>query len=164
MAGFMHDFQEFINKGDIMDLAVGIIIGSAFTSIVASLVKDIFMPVIGMLTGGLDFAGLSITVGSATLTYGNFINAVVQFLFVALIVFLLVRTMANARLRVDAARGVTLAKAPHCPYCMEEVKPGATRCSHCGAEFDSPAEATVEAVAAPTTAFDNVVKKATAKH
>ena len=89
----MKEFKEFISRGNVMDMAVGIIIGGAFTAIVSSLVADIITPIIGMLMGGVDFSALAVTVGSATLTYGNFIQAVINFLLVAWVLFMIVKAM-----------------------------------------------------------------------
>ena len=89
----MKEFKEFISRGNVMDMAVGIIIGGAFTAIVSSLVADIITPIIGMLMGGVDFSSLAVTVGSATLTYGNFIQAVINFLLVAWVLFMIVKAM-----------------------------------------------------------------------
>jgi large conductance mechanosensitive channel len=91
----LKEFRDFINRGNVIDLAVAVIIGAAFTAIVNSLVDDLIMPLIGMLLGGIDFTSLSITVGSATLNYGNFIQAVINFLLIAFVVFLIVRTINN---------------------------------------------------------------------
>ncbi len=85
------DFKKFISRGDVVDMAVGIIIGAAFGKIVTSLVDDILMPVIGMIIGGVDFTDLSIKVGSATLKYGMFIQSIVDFLIVAFCIFLVVK-------------------------------------------------------------------------
>ena len=85
------EFQKFIAKGNVLDLAVGVIIGGAFGAIVGSLVNDIIMPLIGLILGGIDFSGLSFTVGSATVTYGNFIQAVVNFLIIAFVIFQIVQ-------------------------------------------------------------------------
>jgi large conductance mechanosensitive channel len=107
--GWLGDFQAFIMRGNVVDLAVGIIIGAAFTSIVQSLVKDIFNPVIGLLTGGVDFSDLFFVIkgphaptlaaakalGAVTINYGLFINAVIQFVIVAFVVFWLVRAMSR---------------------------------------------------------------------
>jgi large conductance mechanosensitive channel len=107
--GWIGDFQAFIMRGNVVDLAVGIIIGAAFTSIVQSLVKDVFNPVIGLLTGGVDFSDLFVTIkgphaaslaaakaaGAVTINYGLFLNAVIQFLIVAFVVFWLVRAMSR---------------------------------------------------------------------
>ncbi len=87
----LKEFKDFIAKGNVMDMAVGIIIGAAFTAIVTSLVADIINPIIGVFMGGVDFAGLSATVGEAVFTYGNFIMAIINFLVIAFVVFMLVR-------------------------------------------------------------------------
>lgn len=89
----MKEFKEFISRGNVMDMAVGIIIGGAFTAIVSSLVADIITPIIGMLLGGVNFSELAVTVGSASLTYGNFIQAIINFLLVAWVLFMIVKSM-----------------------------------------------------------------------
>lgn len=89
------EFKEFISKGNVVDMAVGVIIGSAFGKIVTSLVEKILMPIIGVLLGGLDFSDLSITVGSAKIGYGSFIQSVVDFLIVAFCLFLIVKAMSK---------------------------------------------------------------------
>ncbi len=89
----MKEFKEFISRGNVMDMAVGIIIGGAFTAIVGSLVADIITPIIGMLLGGVNFSELAVTVGSAQLTYGNFIQAIINFLLVAWVLFMIVKAM-----------------------------------------------------------------------
>ena len=89
----MKEFKEFISRGNVMDMAVGIIIGGAFTAIVGSLVADIITPIIGMLMGGINFGELAVTVGSAQLTYGNFIQAIINFLLVAWVLFMIVKAM-----------------------------------------------------------------------
>jgi len=89
----MKEFKEFISRGNVMDMAVGIIIGGAFTAIVGSLVADIITPIIGMVMGGVDFSSLAVTVGSASITYGNFIQAIINFLIVAWVVFMIVKAM-----------------------------------------------------------------------
>ena len=87
------EFKDFIAKGNVMDLAVGIIIGAAFTAIVTSLVEDLINPLIGLFVGGLDFSGLSFGVGDAQFMYGNFITAAINFLIIAWVVFLLVKAV-----------------------------------------------------------------------
>ncbi len=99
----LNEFKDFINKGNVMDMAVGIIIGAAFTAIVGSLVADLINPIIGIFMGGIDFGGLSATVGSAELTYGNFIMAVINFLVIAFVVFMLVRTLNKMKKAEEAA-------------------------------------------------------------
>ena len=89
----MKEFKEFISRGNVMDMAVGIIIGGAFTAIVGSLVADIIGPIIGMILGGVNFSELAVQVGEATLTYGNFIQAIINFLIIAWVVFMIVKSM-----------------------------------------------------------------------
>lgn len=91
--GWIQEFRDFVNRGSVVDLAVGIVIGAAFTAIVNSLVNDMIMPMIGILTGGVDFSGLSITVGDAAVNYGNFIQAIINFLIIAFAVFWLVKAV-----------------------------------------------------------------------
>ena len=87
------EFGDFLKRGNVMDLAVGVIIGAAFGKIVTSLVDDILMPVIGSLIGGIDFSGLSVKIGEATIKYGSFINNVIDFLIVALCIFFMVKAI-----------------------------------------------------------------------
>lgn len=89
----LNEFKAFIAKGNVMDMAVGIILGAAFTAIVTSLVDDLINPLLGLLIGGIDFGGLKIMVGEAAFAYGNFINAVIKFLLVAWVVFWLVKVV-----------------------------------------------------------------------
>lgn len=108
--GFWAEFKKFISRGNVIDLAVGVIIGGAFTAIVNSLVNDIVMPVIGILFGGIDFTGLryvvtpaSDDVPEAAIYYGNFLQSVVNFLLVALVVFLMVKAINGFRRKKEAA-------------------------------------------------------------
>ena len=87
------EFKEFINKGNVMDMAVGVIIGAAFGAIITSLVNDIIMPLVGIITGGVNVSGLSVKVGDAVLTYGNFIQAIINFLIIALAIFFMVKAV-----------------------------------------------------------------------
>jgi large conductance mechanosensitive channel len=91
------EFRDFINRGNVIDLAVAVIIGAAFSGIVTSLVNDIVTPFLGVITGGVNFSGLAITVGEAVIGYGNFLQAVINFLLIAFVVFLLVRMVNNLR-------------------------------------------------------------------
>jgi large conductance mechanosensitive channel len=102
----LNEFKAFIAKGNVMDLAVGIILGAAFTAIVTSLVDDLINPIIGLIIGGIDFGGLAVKVGEASFNYGNFINAVIKFLIVAWVVFLLVKgvnRMKDGMMKKEAA-------------------------------------------------------------
>ncbi|MEM9551245.1 MAG: large-conductance mechanosensitive channel protein MscL [Pseudomonadota bacterium] len=87
----INEFKDFIARGNVMDMAVGIIMGAAFTAIVTSLVDDLVNPLIGLVIGGVDFSGMSVGVGDAQFLYGNFINAVIKFIIIAWVVFLLVK-------------------------------------------------------------------------
>ena len=93
MKKFLEEFKTFALRGNVMDLAVGVIIGGAFGAITTSLIDDLLMPLLGMIVGGIDFGGLAVTVGGATLAYGNFIAAVLNFLLIALVVFWLVKAV-----------------------------------------------------------------------
>ena len=104
----LKEFKEFINRGSVMDLAVGIIIGGAFTAIVNSLVNDVVMPVISMIIGGFDFSALKLIIPAyiegiepATINYGNFIQAVINFLLIAFVIFILIRTLNKMRERAE---------------------------------------------------------------
>jgi large conductance mechanosensitive channel len=100
----LKEFRDFINRGNVIDLAVAVVIGGAFTAIVNSLVKDIITPILGVLMGGIDFTGLSITVGQAVITYGNFIQAIINFLIVAWVVFLVVRSINQLQRRFERTK------------------------------------------------------------
>lgn len=93
----LKEFQEFISRGNVMDLAVGIIIGAAFTAIVSALVDNIITPILGIFLGGVDFSGLAITIGEANITYGVFIQSVIDFLIISFVIFLLIRTINQIR-------------------------------------------------------------------
>jgi len=99
----LNEFKDFIAKGNVMDMAVGIIIGAAFTAIVGSLVADMINPLIGLFMGGVDFSGLSASVGEAEFTYGNFIMAIINFLIIAFVVFMLVRSVNKMKKEEEAA-------------------------------------------------------------
>jgi large conductance mechanosensitive channel len=109
------EFREFIMRGNVLDLAVAVIIGAAFGAIITSLVNDIIMPLIGILMGGIDFSGLAVQVGSATITYGNFIQAIINFLIIALALFLVIKG-ANSVMRKKAE-----APVPPAPTAEEKL-------------------------------------------
>ncbi|MDO5119094.1 MAG: large conductance mechanosensitive channel protein MscL [Coriobacteriales bacterium] len=139
MSKYMDEFKEFIAKGNVMDMAVGVIIGGAFTSIVTSLTDDVINPLITTLTGGgTDMAGSLVVAG---MDFGAFLSAVINFLIVAFIVFNLVKAVnAFQKTIIPAAPAEEPAPAPTCPHCLEEVKEGATRCPHCGGEIPGGAK------------------------
>jgi large conductance mechanosensitive channel len=127
----LKDFKAFIMRGNVMDLAMAVIIGGAFGKIVSSLVSDIIMPLIGLIIGGIDFTGLAFTVGGAKVTYGNFIQNVVDFLIIALIIFLMVRAISSLQKPAPAAEPTT----KECPHCYSTISIKATRCPNCTSEL-----------------------------
>lgn len=143
MKKFLGEFKEFINRGNVMDLAVAVIIGGAFTAIVTALTTNIINPFISFIAGGTlgELSGL--VVPGTEIDFGAFISAVINFLIVALIVFLLVKAVNKAQEAADKLAGKEKEeekKPPVCPFCLEEVKEGATRCPHCAGAFDEPAK------------------------
>ena len=166
MTKFFQEFREFAVKGNVVDMAVGIIIGGAFTLIVQSLVADVMNPLIGLLVGGVDFSNLFLVLrqgavagpyatlgdaqaaGAVTLNVGLFINAVVSFTIVAFVVFLLVRTI-NRLKREEAVAPASPTEQP-CPYCLMVVPIKATRCGHCTATLPS-ADASADPLASQLT-------------
>ena len=139
------EFQEFINRGNVMDMAIGVIIGGAFTAIVTSLTEDVINPLIKLIAGGNvgEIGGL--VVPGTEIDFGKFLGAVINFLIVAAIVFAVVKAFNEAQRlalsRVHTEEQSPAAPAPICPCCLEEHKSGATRCPHCGSELPSPEEA-----------------------
>ncbi len=139
------EFRQFIMRGSVVDLAVGVIIGAAFTAIVNSLVNDIFMPIIGYLFGGVDFTNLFIVLGggkypslaaareagAATINYGVFINAVIVFLLVALALFFVIKAVNKLQRQPVPAPPDT----KECPYCLSTIPLNATRCPHCTSQL-----------------------------
>lgn len=96
------EFKSFAMKGNIMDLAIGVVIGSAFGKIVTSLVEDIIMPLVGLLLGGLDFSGLAVTFGDAHIKYGSFIQTIVNFFIISFSIFIVIRTLGKLRRKKEA--------------------------------------------------------------
>lgn len=127
----LKEFKDFAMRGNVMDLAIAVIIGGAFGKIIASLVNDVLMPLIGLLLGGLDFSGLAITVRDASINYGLFIQSVVDFIIVAFVIFMLVRTMNRMKKPEPAAEPTTKT----CPYCFTMVAIQATRCPNCTSQL-----------------------------
>jgi len=143
----LKEFKEFAMRGNVLDMAIGIVIGAAFGAIVTSFVDDILMPPIGMLLGSVDFTNLFISLdgqhyatladaqaaGAATINYGLFITAVIDFLIVAFFIFLLVRQIN--RMRAEPEEVPTEPTTKDCPYCATEIPLQATRCPHCTSEI-----------------------------
>jgi len=143
----LKEFKEFAMRGNVLDMAVGIIIGVAFGAIVNSLVKDVLMPPLGLLLGNMDFSNLYLNlsgtdyaslaaaqeVGAATINYGVFLNTVINFIIVAFAVFLLVRQVNRFTRKEEAAPAEPTTK--ECPYCATEIAIKATRCPNCTSEL-----------------------------
>ena len=133
------EFKEFVMRGNVIDLAVGVIIGAAFGGIVSSLVDDVLMPIVGIFLGGLDFSDISIDVGEATVNVGLFINAIINFLIIAAVIFLIVRWV-NKLTAQPAEKAKEEPTVKDCPYCIETIAIEATRCPNCTSQLEgSPA-------------------------
>ena len=139
MKEFWKEFKTFIYRGSVMDMAVGIIIGGAFTAIVNSLVNDLVMPLLSILTGGFDFTKLSVVLGSgegaATLNYGLFISAVINFLLIAFVIFCLIKSINKMKDKI-AKKEEESPTVKVCPFCKSEISIDATRCPHCTSQLD----------------------------
>ena len=146
--GLIGEFKEFVMRGNVLDLAVGVIIGGAFQAIVSSLVDDILMPVISLLTGGIDFSEWKVVLGegdnAAALTYGNFIGAVINFLIMAVVIFLIVKSI-NKVASIGKKEVEEEPTTKICPFCKSEISIEATKCPNCTS--DLPEEEAEEAAA-----------------
>ncbi len=145
---FASEFKEFVSRGNVMDMAVGVIIGGAFTTIVTSLTDDVVQPLIKIVTGGgAEVDGIDLTINGTTIGFSNFISAVINFFIIALVVFLMVKGMntftkkSAELLNLEKKEEPAPAPKPTCPHCLEEVKEGATRCPHCAGEIPGGAKA-----------------------
>lgn len=125
------EFREFVMRGNVLDMAIGIIIGGAFGKIVASLVNDILMPLVGTLMGGIDFSQLSTTIGGATIMWGLFLQSVVDFLIIAFVIFLIVKAANRMKKAPPPADPTT----KECPHCISTISIKATRCPNCTSEL-----------------------------
>lgn len=137
MKKFLNEFKQFALRGNVMDLAVGVIIGAAFQAIINSLVNDVISPLIGLIAN-TDLSYLVATVGDVEIRYGAFITAVINFLIMAVIIFLLVKGM-NALANIGHKKVEEAPAAPTtkiCPYCKSEIAIDATRCPHCTSELE----------------------------
>lgn len=134
--GLMEEFKKFIMRGNVMDMAVGVIVGGAFTAIVTSLNQDILTPILGIF-GGIDFSNLKLAMGSGdaapVLAYGSFVTAVINFLITAFVIFILIKSL-NVLNEKFSKKEEPVKEAPSvktCPYCFSEIPIQATRCGHC---------------------------------
>ncbi len=152
MKKFFQEFKTFAMRGNVMDMAVGVVVGGAFSKIVTSLVNDLFMPIIGLITGGTNVSGMFLLLGKApegtvitsledaaaagiaTFNYGNFIQTVIDFILVALCIFCVIKFMNKLSHKKPAPAP---APAPRkCPYCQSVIDEKATRCPHCTSVLD----------------------------
>jgi len=146
MKKFFADFKAFVMRGNVLDLAVGVMIGGAFGSIVSSLVNDIFMPLIGLLLGGLNVSGafvaldgkaypskeIAAAAGAGTLNYGMLLQKIIDFVIMAFCVFLVIRLMSKLMPKKPAK------EARKCPFCKQAIDDEATRCPHCTSQLELP--------------------------
>jgi large conductance mechanosensitive channel len=154
MKGFANEFKQFIMRGNVLDLAIGIIIGAAFNGVVQSLVNDIIMPPIGRVLNNVDFANLYINLsgghypsleeakaaGAATINYGAFINTVINFLIIALVVFLIVKQFNRLWRAEKEEEAPAEPTTKECPYCLSTIPIKATRCAHCTSHLEEAAQ------------------------
>ena len=150
----LKEFKEFVMRGNVVDMAVGIIIGAAFGAIVTSLVRDVIMPPIGLLLGDVDFANLYAVLkegetvagpyasladaqaaGAVTINYGIFVLTIISFIIIAIAVFLLIRYINRIRRQVEAPQPAAVVNTKECPYCLSSIPIKATRCPHCTSEL-----------------------------
>ena len=137
MSNFFKEFKEFITKGNIMDMAVGIVMGTAFVAIVTSLVDGIISPLLGLIVG-INFSDLKGTVGDVTFTYGNFIMEVINFLLIALVMFLLIKALMKMQQARDKVTGKVKEEevtTKTCEFCKTEIAIDATRCPNCTSQL-----------------------------
>ncbi|MGN0702263.1 MAG: large conductance mechanosensitive channel protein MscL [Lentihominibacter sp.] len=135
MRNFIKEFKEFAMQGNVMDMAVGIVVGAAFTAIVTSLVNDIISPIVGLFVR-VDFTELSASVGGVDIRYGAFIMAVINFLIVAFVLFLIVKAMNKARSLGSKPAEEEAPATRICPFCKSEIAVEATRCPHCTSQLE----------------------------
>lgn len=141
MKKFITEFKEFALKGNVIDMAVGVIIGAAFKSIVDSLVGDIITPFLGLF-GGMDFSSYAFTINGVEIKYGSFITAIINFIIMAFIIFLFIKginSLKNISAKMSKKEEEEAEEEPttkQCPYCKSEIAIDATRCPHCTSEVE----------------------------
>lgn len=145
----LEEFKKFITRGNVIDLAVGVIIGAAFQKIVSSLVEDIITPLISILTGKVNFTDLTFTIGNAVITYGNFITAIIDFLIMAFVIFIIIKYMNKMNEKLHNLSSTVTKKGKKgeesttvdpvvklCPFCCSEINFKATKCPHCTSSLE----------------------------
>lgn len=147
--GFISEFKDFATKGNLIDMAIGVVVGGAFGKITTSLVNDIIMPLVSLATGKIDFTNLFVVLsgdetyttlaeaqeaGAVTLNYGNLITVIIDFLLIALCIFIVMKKILAPKKKVEEAPAPVTTK--ECPFCKTEIHIDATRCPHCTSELD----------------------------
>lgn len=130
----LKEFKEFVMRGNVLDLAVAVIIGGAFGKIISSLVNDILMPIIGLVLGGVNFSELAFSFGEAVVKWGAFVQAIVDFIIIAFVIFMIVKS-ANAAKKKEAPASPAEPTTKDCPYCFTNIAIKATRCPNCTSEL-----------------------------
>ncbi|MBR5479351.1 MAG: large-conductance mechanosensitive channel protein MscL [Clostridia bacterium] len=142
MKKFFAEFKEFISRGNVLDMAIGVVVGTAFKAIIDSLVKDVIMPVIGWIIGGIDFSSFAVTLSQKevdgeiivnALTYGNFVNTIISFIIISFCLFVVVKVINGIRRKKEEAPAEPTTKK--CPFCCSEIAIEATRCPNCTSEL-----------------------------
>jgi large conductance mechanosensitive channel len=128
----LREFRDFVMRGNVLDLAIAVILGAAFGAIITSMVNDILMPLIGIVMGGVDFTTLTYQVGDAVVAYGKFIQAIINFLIIAFTLFLIIRSI-NSFKKKEPAPAAPATK--ECPHCFTSIPLKATRCPNCTSEL-----------------------------
>jgi large conductance mechanosensitive channel len=128
----LKEFRDFVMRGNVLDLAIAVILGAAFGAIITSLVNDILMPLIGILMGGVNFSSLTYQVGEAVIAYGKFIQAIINFLVIAFVLFLIIRSINRFRKKEPAPAAPT---TKECPQCFTSIPLKATRCPNCTSQI-----------------------------
>ena len=136
--GFFAEFKKFIMRGNVIDLAVGVIIGGAFQAIVSSLVDDIVTPLLGIILGKVDFSSLAVKIGEATINYGKFITAIINFFIMALVIFAIIKVIndVSERLRKKPEEEEPAPTTKVCPYCKSDSDIEAVKCPHCTSDVE----------------------------
>jgi large conductance mechanosensitive channel len=139
MGSMLKEFREFILRGNLVDLAVAVVIGTAFTAVVTALVKDVITPLIGAIGGEPDFSDLTFTINGSVFRYGDFLNALIAFLIVAAVVFFLVVKPVNALIARFRPEPAVAVETRDCPECLSSIPVAARRCAFCTAAVTASA-------------------------
>lgn len=138
MKKFFAEFKEFISRGSVIDMAIGIVIGGAFKTIIDSVVDNILMPLISVITGGVDFNKWNVVLGSGeeapVLGFGILIAAIIKFIIIALVIFAIVKAINKAREKKEAEKAAEPPTTKECPYCLGEIPIKACKCQFCGSD------------------------------